>query len=240
MKICSLLLLQIGGATFTPWATINFDDGARIGTGNRGKFPDSNDLLYRDASGNKGNLNGLIFDTRAGGESAGMFFNGNGMTLWNPADNQALHFVDSDEPDTSKWWITGSGDKFLQSDERRKRDIRPYEPKDFIEKFEKINVVTYNRKQKMGSKSNGPSREMGLIAQEAQKLGILDQLIDDVTVEPDFIDDGVSTRYFIDYERLNVVLLKAVQEMTTELHRKQEMVEELEKNNITLEGLLNS
>jgi len=54
-------------------------------------------------------------------------------------------------------------------------------------------------------------------------------LIDDVTVEPDYIDDGVSTRYFIDYERLNVVLLKAVQEMTTELHRKQEMVEEFRR-----------
>ena len=38
-----------------------------------------------------------------------------------------------------------------------------------------------------------------------------DQLIDDVTVEPDYVDDGVSTRFFIDYERLSVVLLKAVQ-----------------------------
>ena len=93
-----------------------------------------------------------------------------------------------------------------------KEDIESYDPEDFLQKFKKINLVTYRKKCKTDKCRNKPkARELGIIAQEAEALGIMNLLIENHTTDPDFVDDHESSRYFVDYEKLNVVLLKAVQ-----------------------------
>merc|ERR1711970_26161 len=219
------------------YASLMFEDGARVATGNRGMYGNSKDLLYRDNAGNKGDLPGLILDTKAGGESAGLFFNGNGMTMWNPADHQALHFVDQDNSATSAWWISQSGNKHQTSDETRKREIEEYDPPDLLEKFKQINLVTYKKKCRTEKcRNKNRPREFGIIAQEAEKLGIMDLLIENYSNDPDYVDDGKSSRYFVDYEKMNVILLRAVQKMTAEMESKEAMIKSLEENNNKIEN----
>merc|ERR1719378_1586441 len=101
------------------------------------------------------------------------------------------------------------------------RNIKEYDPENFMEKFRDINLVTYTKKCKTEKcEAKQKKQELGIIAQEAEKLGILDLLIQNNSKDPDFEDDGVSSRYYVAYERLNLVVLKAVQEMTKELEER--------------------
>merc|ERR1711962_739423 len=157
--LATLLLVAPHGNALS--SQIIWEDGGRIASTNPGAFGASQDLLYRNAEGRKDNLYGMAIDTRAGGESSGMFFNANGMTLWNPADNQALHFVDQDDPDQSN------------------------------------------------------------------------------SKNPDFVDDGVSSRYYFTYEKLNLIVLKAVQEMTKELEKKEVSLAQIQEANELIENAIN-
>merc|ERR1711962_639854 len=229
--LASLLLVAPHGNALS--SQIIWEDGGRIASTNTGAFGASQDLLYRNAEGRKDNLYGMAIDTRAGGESSG-------MTLWNPADNQALHFVDQDDPDQSKWYISQLGQKTQVSDETMKKNIEEYDPENFMEKFRDINLVTYTRKcRSERCEGKKKKQELGLIAQEAEALGILDLLIQNNSKNPDFVDDGVSSRYYFTYEKLNLIVLKAVQEMTKELEKKEVSLAQIQEANELIENAIN-
>jgi len=125
------------------------------------------------------------------------------------------------------------------SDETMKRNIKEYDPENFMEKFRDINLVTYTKKCKTEKCEAKPKKqELGIIAQEAEKLGILDLLIQNNSKDPDFEDDGVSSRYYVAYEKLNLVVLKAVQEMTKELEKKEVSLAQIQEANELIENAI--
>lgn len=114
--------------------------------------------------------------------------------------------------------ITATGTITQVSDQRYKKDITDVSP--FLSKVLELRPVTYNwKKDEYPNMRFADKNQIGLIAQEVEK------------VTPELVETDINGFKSVDYAKLSVLLLKAMQEQNAE-------IEQLKQNNQTLENQL--
>jgi hypothetical protein len=124
-----------------------------------------------------------VLETNADGETAAFCQNGDTSIIINPADSDALWFIDEDTMTTATnyawtgWKITLAGVLVASSDRRLKRDINKIEKQNLLDNLLDVNIVKYKMKPPSEDKlyKNGVLRKkyqqehMGVIGQNIKK-----------------------------------------------------------------------
>jgi hypothetical protein len=118
-------------------------------------------------------------------------------------NTNSWHFVGV-TADVGGWFLYGNGTTSYSSDQRLKKNIQTTRD-GYLEDLMKLRVVKYNWK----ASKDGTPKELGLIAQEVEKVfpGLIQ--------EHDVL--GVGTRKNIKHSVMEFILIKAIQELKKEL-----------------------
>jgi len=184
-------------------------------------------------------------------EASGIYGDGEHMVMWSPGDQDLLRFYDEDALDSPpKFVIDGNGDIRVgtgtvgcvldadgtviagtgcASDERLKKDIRPFDGS-MLERALKLRPVYYHWRQELTEKRVGPNpgEAYGLIAQEVEK------------VYPEMVTTAEDGYKAVDYTRLPYVVLGALQEEHAKVEALDAKVSTLEKRLAKLEAMTDS
>ena len=133
-----------------------------------------------------GNVNSIVSNLRTTGNST-----------------DSSHFVGS-TADVNAWFLYGNGTTSYSSDERLKKNIQTTRD-GYLEDLMKLRVVKYNWK----ASKDGTPKELGLIAQEVEK--VFPGLIHEHNVLE------VGTRKNIKHSVMEFILIKAIQELTAKV-----------------------
>jgi hypothetical protein len=113
------------------------------------------------------------------------------------------------------------------SDIRWKKDLKPLE--NTLEKISQLKPVYYYwKKDEFPDKHFTDKRQIGLIAQDMQK------------VFPELVVEDKEGYLSVDYSRFTSVLLKAIQEQQQQIHDQQKIIQELQAENAQTKSELKS
>lgn len=176
-------------------ATLKFGTGSvkRMDiASNSGKttFYDPSNQCYIRPSSNYLDLRGLnvynssvstIFESNALGETSSLVMNGDFMQFINPLDVLGFIFTDEDAGSMTSYvaYINGSG-QFVPCSREKKHSILKKEPKDYLERLNRLNIYSYGLKYEI-LKSDSPKKkarkqrkmnelQVGVMAEEVLEL----------------------------------------------------------------------
>jgi hypothetical protein len=137
---------------------------------NSGKtiFYDPSNQCYIRPSSNFLDLRGLnvynssvstIFESNALGETSSLVMNGDFMQFINPLDVLGFIFTDEDNASMTSYvaYINGSG-QFVPCSREKKHSILKKEPKDYLERLNRLNIYSYGLKYEL-LKSDSPKKK---------------------------------------------------------------------------------
>jgi len=178
-----------------------------------------------------------VFESDAyngGGDASFFAQNGTTSIICNPADNQALWWLDEDVMVTNgttvigfanySYWSLSTGAYFtVASDERGKRDIRPLDTTgdDILSRLQKVNLKKFKKKRPEGvtRETKKYDEEMGgYIAQDILQAGFDDMVVTN--------DDGYLA---VKYSEMNFYWYKGIQQLIKQNKQQQRQIDDLQQ-----------
>jgi hypothetical protein len=198
---------------------IRFQDAGtermRIASGGQllvGTTTASNTFVVSNASG--GNAVAQIINTTSSGNVIGF-----ASTLQSNGNNTSSAHFQGNTNSVGNWYLFGNGTTSYSSDERLKKNIETTRD-GYLEDLCKLRVVKYNWKLD----EEGKNKELGLIAQEVEK--VFPNLVQD-DLKPISQDDDTIYKQ-LKQSVLPFMLLKAIQELNAKVEAQAVRIAELE------------
>lgn len=149
-----------------------------------------------------------------GAVSGGIALNGDSTVFWNSGLNNAINFVDEDDPYETLWFATSTGEFQTTSDERVKENIQPFHDSLILERISKLEPRTFSFRSDESNRT-----EIGLIAQEVAAT----EGFQHVVHRP----KSASGYYSMSYDRLPLYLIDGVQTLMDKVDDKDASIQEL-------------
>ncbi len=166
---------------------------------------------------NTGGDNFIMASNEGSGESAGIYGDGDAVTIWSPGDGVSggtgalVAVCDEDRFDSTDtdpynntgliWYLTESGG-WIASDINRKENINAFT--NSLDKISQLDVFTYNYKMNQAEVDKGQVNPevVGIIAQDLHK------------VIPQAVNITENGEHFVNYNQVTPVLIGAINELS--------------------------
>lgn len=204
-----------------------------------------NDDIWQHGNGNQdfgdGGDHFIMASKETSGESAGIYGDGDHVTIWSPGDgapgqsSALLYICDEDyynndgnpfDDGALRAYLNTSGNWVSVSDVNRKENVVPLS--NSLEKILKIKTYSYDFKQNKEEIEKGQQKPhaLGVIAQEVEKI------------LPEVIEKSDAGDYFVSYTEFIPVLLNAVKEQNAIINQKEASIKKLESDLANLKSIL--
>jgi hypothetical protein len=204
-----------------------------------------NDDIWQHANGNQdfgvGGDHFIMASLEGSGESAGIYGDGNTLTLWSPGDSNGgqpsamLYILDEDRFDATNTnpydnsaliaYLNTTG-TWVASDKNRKEKIERIS--DVGDKLSTLNAYRYQfiRNEKEMAKGQAPEVGVGFMAQELEK------------VLPEAVQTNAFGEKFVNYSAVIPLLLEGFKEQQAENDSQKQRIDELERQIQELRALI--
>ncbi|MFT5600318.1 MAG: hypothetical protein ACI9N1_000552 [Flavobacteriales bacterium] len=229
-------LNRIGIGTGTPDNALDINGKLSITQSVNDEMVIINDDIWRHSSGNQdfgdGGDHFIVASREGSGESAGIYGDGDHVTIWSPGDGAPgqpgalLYVCDEDRYDAAdtdpfnnnalEAYLNTAGNWVAASDKNRKENI--VQLSSSLDKLLNINGYSYNFKlaPKEVEKGDEKVTTYGVIAQEVEKF------------LPEIVEKSDAGDYYVSYIEFIPIIIEALKEQ-------QEIIEELKSRISTLE-----
>merc|ERR1711970_97042 len=177
--------------------------------------------VMRDSSGNRECADAFIIETHTGDKSGGIAMNGDTTVFWNSGLNNAINFVDEDDPDETLWHATSTGQFLTTSDERVKEDIRSFDDPLIMDRILSLEPKTFTFRSDQYNET-----QLGLIAQEVDAIGGFDYILGKPTEAGGY--------YTLQYDSIPLYLIHGFQKIQKDFDDTSDMADQLLQDQKTL------
>jgi hypothetical protein len=213
--------------------TVKLGSNAFTYIGYQGKFEQANGFNVLNG------LTGLIFEY-VDEESAGMAFNGDGMYIWNPGDDNLINFMDEDWMttngavyDATVAYIDGEGNYVSLSDSTRKERITTLS--NTLPKITQLTAKQYYYKKNIDKQGSGNDTIKSKKEKQLQ-VGFLAQDVEKII--PEAVQTNKSGTKYINYSAIIPYLAEAIKEQQTVIEQQQADIAQMKQDIATLKEAL--